>query len=178
MITDQNVKAGVLCWLTRHEPWAFMQNFAAQLLHGKFFVEIIFSLLNLAGLDITIDEIVVPLKRVLRISSAICYNGKKASNWPYFKHCAIRVTSLRSGRSWFIDITTRSTDSNKPSGHLKNIWKRARPASAEYLPLGKAVSRAQQRHYRITDQVLSSSSHSMRQVVWLTPSRNGSAPSV
>lgn len=56
------------------------------------------------GLKVQVEEIKVTLKAVNRKTTAVMPNGTRQSNWPQFFHSLHRLTSIKTGKQWAMDI--------------------------------------------------------------------------
>ncbi|KAF2832276.1 hypothetical protein CC86DRAFT_424688 [Ophiobolus disseminans] len=105
LVSDPSVKAGMLCAFTCQEPFVYMRELFKQLTQGK--VVPCFALLlisNSVGHDMKIQEVGIQLKPVPRMITTV-YLDHVMENWPRNIHEVLRVTSLTTGKAWYIDIS-------------------------------------------------------------------------
>ncbi|KAH4608983.1 MYND-type zinc finger protein samB [Parastagonospora nodorum] len=90
LMKDEGVKEAVLTFDTCNEPLVYMEELFQQLLHGC---------------AIKIQEVGIKLKPVPRKTTAVFIDGTVRTNWPDNIHEVLRVTSTKSGKTWYIDIS-------------------------------------------------------------------------
>ncbi|KAF1846045.1 uncharacterized protein K460DRAFT_386407 [Cucurbitaria berberidis CBS 394.84] len=90
LMPNDSVKAGVLCNMMCNEPLAYLYNFISILI---------------SALPIEIHEVAVKLKKPPRKNTAVHPGGFRQPNWPDYSHFLLRLTSKKSGKMWYIDIT-------------------------------------------------------------------------
>lgn len=108
LVTEKNVKMAMLCFLMCNEPIALVFKMLSKLLIRKS----TFSLISLADplssqpedLKVKIEEVSVKFQSVPRKTIVVCVNGYEQSNFPAYNHEILRVSSVKSGKKWAIDL--------------------------------------------------------------------------
>jgi hypothetical protein len=107
IMKDDAMRKAVPCWLSCHEPFAWMHSLIRKLVEGESCIRLYCPGLLIApiGLRITIEEVAVRLRWIPRKSIVINPNGKSHHNGPGYLHFVLRVTATDTGLKWALDFS-------------------------------------------------------------------------